>query len=129
MARSPHSKPENTSAVASRRALLAGAAGAAGALAVETVARAPIAIANTGNAVLAGKSNNADTVTTLRNDGIFNSASLSATGLVVIGGNANHTDGSTCFAGPVTGGTGILSTGGSAGDFCSGPEAQGGTGI
>jgi hypothetical protein len=45
-------------AVASRRALLAGAAGAAGALAMEAVAKTPKAVANTGDAVLAGKANN-----------------------------------------------------------------------
>jgi hypothetical protein len=129
MSQSSRSEWERGSSVASRRSLLAGAAGAIGLVAVDAVARTPMIEANTGDAVLAGHANTAGTATSIRNTGIFDSASTTAVGLIVNGANGNNTDGSTCFAGSTTAGTGLLAVGGTNGGFCANPEVKGGVGL
>src|SRR5207244_5793196 len=77
-------EPRDRSHKRSRRELLAGAAGALGVLAAESVVRIPAAQATQGQPVIAGQDNTETSAT-----GITNSAT-NGNGLVVQGGPSGH---------------------------------------
>ncbi len=119
----------------SRRQLLTGAAGAAGVIAVGTLAKAAPAGAATGNPVILGGSNSAGAPTVIVSspgDVMALQAGSSGRGLLAAGVGADGVDGQsdvgTGVSGTSTHGTGVSGTGGDGGGALSASPGVTGTG-
>ena len=115
-----HDRAEGTGArlERSRRGLLAGAAGALGVLAAETVVTAQPAAATQGKPVILGKDNTGATsrtgiIATGQADGVFGQGSGTGTGVVGAGGSSNGVG--VQGTGGFGGGSGVVGGGGAGG--------------